>query len=193
MSAFPEYQEYSNDELAEALEYVDRSAYPDRLEAIENEIASRSIPDSHIESTEAPQESGEYVPNHVPLYERIKNVLMSLSFLIFGTIGVVENDLAVKLCKRCDKVYHLQDEAAWIMYIAMLLMAAAFISEVVDHYDKKDNEHLYHRISNLESYIVSRLRFVRDSNVPAFSVLILSLFMKVSYLPKSIVSVVTGS
>lgn len=154
MTNGPDYSSYSNDELFEALETIDRDAFPQRVQQINHQITARSIALTEPEpkSTEYISKQGdEYVPNEVPIWEQIKNLILSVSVIIFGGIGVIENDLAVTVCRRCETVYHLKDSAAWVMYAAMLLMAASFISEVVDHYDKRDNEHVYHKISNFTS------------------------------------------
>ncbi len=90
----------------------------------------------------------EYIPNEVPIHEQIRNVVLSLFAIIGGGIGLMNNNVAVKICRRCDTVYHFNGVEAYIMYIALLLFSACFMSEVVDHYDKRNNEHLYHRFSN---------------------------------------------
>jgi hypothetical protein len=90
----------------------------------------------------------EYVPNEVPLIERVRNIFISAFAIFGGAYGVSINDLPVSLCRRCDMVYNFSNEAMIVMYIAMLFLSACFISEVVDHYDKRNNEHLYHKISN---------------------------------------------
>ncbi|WP_102798510.1 hypothetical protein [Bowmanella denitrificans] len=130
---------------------MDKDSYPDRFQQAVLELESRSTSKSNLEHSiveDGTSSDNEYVPNEVPIFEQIKNVVLSISVIVFGGLGVVENDLAVTACRTCETVYHLKDEAAWVMYAAMLLMAAGLISEVVDHYDKRDNEHLYHRISN---------------------------------------------
>jgi len=90
----------------------------------------------------------KYIPNEVPLYDRIKNIVLSVAMAIFGTMGLIDNDLAVSVCRRCEEVYHFSGIAAVIMYIALMTMCVSFVSEVVDHYDKRNNEHVYHKISN---------------------------------------------
>lgn len=154
MNSHPDYTTYSIDELLEALEGIDKKNFPDRVKRINMELTARSVAltKSASASRERLNESeSKYVPNEVPIWEQIKNLFLSVSVIIFGSIGVIENDLPVTLCRRCEDVYHLTGTAAWVMYGALLLMAASFISEVVDHYDKRDNEHIYHRISNLTS------------------------------------------
>lgn len=155
MSNGPDYSSYSNDELFEAKESINKDAYPERVMQIQQEITARSMalttPNSEYTRCKSKQ-GDEYVPNEVPIWEQIKNLVLSVTVIIFGGIGVIENDLAVTVCRRCETVYHLQDGAAWVMYAALLLMAASFISEVVDHYDKRDNEHVYHKISNVTCY-----------------------------------------
>lgn len=92
----------------------------------------------------------EYIPNKVPLWNRLKNLFISAFFIIYGGYGVWVNDLAIKLGRYSlkRKIYHLHDEAAVVMYIGLLLVSLCFFSEIIDHYDRRDNEHLYHKIAN---------------------------------------------
>ncbi len=151
MSIGPDYKSYTIDELLEAHEAIDRKASPLRFKVLNDEITSRSIAltKSGVEREQKGETVDVYVPNEVPIWEQLKNILLSIGVILFGGIGVFENDLAVKICRRCETVYHLKDEAAWVMYASMLIMAVGLVSEVVDHYDKRNNEHVYHRISNL--------------------------------------------
>lgn len=90
----------------------------------------------------------EYVPNQISIESRLVNLILSSIFIVGGGYGVWRNDLVVRLGKSPTiQVYHLRDQAAIIMYLGLLLVSTSFISEIVDHYDKRNNEHIYHKIA----------------------------------------------
>lgn len=91
-----------------------------------------------------------YVPNHVSLWARIRNALLAGFLVIYGAHGIWTNDLAMRFGKsRLSKtVYHFHGWAAFFMYFAMLLASIAFIAEIVDHYDRRDNEDMYHTLAS---------------------------------------------
>lgn len=90
---------------------------------------------------------GTYVPNQIALRTRVGNGLLSLGIVAYGYWGVHRDDLIVPLGKRAASHFH--DFSAWIMYAAMLCAAVHFASIVIDHYDRRNNEHLYQRIGEL--------------------------------------------
>ena len=90
----------------------------------------------------------KYVPNQISLKARLANLIFSSLFIIGGGYGVWKNDLVVELGKGITRqVYHLHNEAAVIMYLGLLLVSVCLISEIVDHYDKRNNENIYHKIA----------------------------------------------
>lgn len=99
----------------------------------------------------------EYVPNEVPLMERIKLLAISGFFIVYGSYGLWINDISLGRgrrrwtwltgAERRRDPIHFHDEAAILLYIGFVLVSASFISEVVDHYDKRNNEHKYHKFA----------------------------------------------
>lgn len=89
---------------------------------------------------------GRYVPNRIALKKRIVHSLLSLGIVAYGYWGVQRDDLVVPLSKRVTSHFH--QLSAWIMYAAMLCAAVHCVSMVIDHYDRRNNEHLYLRIGD---------------------------------------------
>ena len=94
----------------------------------------------------------DYIPSKISLQTRALNLVVSIFFIIVGGYGVWQNDLMITLGGgRCCpvKAYHLHDQVAILMYLGLLLVSICLISEIVDHYDKRNNEQIYRRIANL--------------------------------------------
>jgi hypothetical protein len=97
----------------------------------------------------AQKDKREYVPNQISIQARLINLIVSILFIVGGGYGVLMHDLAVVLGGKSltRQVYHLHDTAAIIMYIGLLLVSVCLVSEIIDHYDKRNNEHIYHKIA----------------------------------------------
>lgn len=80
-------------------------------------------------------------PNHIPLDERVWSAVFATVLLAWGSYGIYVNDLVIPLKRRRD--IHLHDEPALLMFGAFLCGAMVLISVVVDHYDRRNNEHKY--------------------------------------------------
>ncbi len=92
-----------------------------------------------------------YIPNRIPLSERILNTVSAVFLLAYGTYGIYVNDLYIP--GKRSKGVHLHDVPAWIMYGAFICACLVLISEVIDHYDTRNNEHVYHRFANICKYL----------------------------------------
>jgi hypothetical protein len=88
-----------------------------------------------------------YTPNHISTKERTQCILFSVGLLIYGTIGVVRDDLYIP--GKRSRGMHFHGIPCWIMYFAFLFAAANLISVVVDHYDSRNNETNYKKFANL--------------------------------------------
>lgn len=97
------------------------------------ETAAARDPDLHRQAT--------YVPNVIAPETRLKDLAISGFLLIYGTLGIAIDDLYIP--GKRSKGLHYHGEPAWIVFGAMLLCIAAMLSEVVDHYDRRNNEHKY--------------------------------------------------
>lgn len=94
---------------------------------------------------------GTYVPNRVALKTRIANCLLSLGMVAYGFWGIRRDDLIVPIAKRTSSHFH--SISAWVMYAAMLCASVHLPAVVIDHYDRRNNEHLYLRLGQLSSKI----------------------------------------
>ncbi|MBT9519570.1 MAG: hypothetical protein IV101_01635 [Dechloromonas sp.] len=94
---------------------------------------------------------GTYVPNRVALKSRIANCQLSLGMIAYGFWGIRRDDLIVPIAKRTASHFH--SIAAWIMYAAMLCASVHLAAVVMDHYDRRNNEHIYQRLGELSRKI----------------------------------------
>ena len=86
-------------------------------------------------------------PNHIPFGKRIKYSILSLGLLIYGTLGLIIDDLNLP-GKRGSGV-HFHGVSAWVLYAAFLCAIANMVSIVVDHYDKRNNERNYRMFARI--------------------------------------------
>lgn len=102
-------------------------------------------------------------PNHIPPFERGMSIVFSSIMFLYGTFGVINDDLYLP-GKRGPGV-HLHGEGMWIMYGAFLCAIANMMSLVVDHYDKRDNEtnyKLFARVTRILGWTLFGLALVLD-------------------------------
>lgn len=173
MSFEPDYNLYSASELVDVYEHIDRESFPERFQKIceimeekgllqQTNSSSLQLTDkaidawapSEVESetsyTSQPPEpaydsEGNYIPNEVPGKDRIANACLSLIIIIYGGYGLYINQLWLPLARRVSII--LTDFAAVLMFVAIVSASVVMIIEVVDHYDKRDNEHAYYRLA----------------------------------------------
>lgn len=93
----------------------------------------------------------KYIPNFIPAFIRYFNITASFILLIYGAYGIYVNDLYIP--GKRGRGIHLQDEAALIVYAAFICACTVMISVVIDHYDKRDNEHKYQAVGRLFKYL----------------------------------------
>lgn len=86
-----------------------------------------------------------YTPNEISPGAQIAHVCMSGLFLAWATYGVLIDDLFIPAGRSGGKGAHLHGGAAWIVFAAVVCLAAKWLSVVVDHYDSRDNEAAYQR------------------------------------------------
>ncbi|MBL8992875.1 MAG: hypothetical protein JNM63_06010 [Spirochaetia bacterium] len=93
-----------------------------------------------------------YQPNRMPLGRRIVYFLFSLFAIGWAVHGLAGNDLLCSFQGRnplhANKLtdYHFHGPAAWLMAASIICVAISFLTEVVDHYDKRNNESVYDRV-----------------------------------------------
>ncbi|MFC3121429.1 hypothetical protein [Agaribacter flavus] len=174
MSDGPNYTNYSHLELLEAYESIDRENYPERFQKIckfmqekglivetetgfqlttkayESSNMDRPNEESKPSYTCLPPEpqyddEGNYIPNEIPKKNRVTNALFSVGIILYGGYGLHVNELWVPLAKRISIV--LTGIPAILMFVAIVFASIMMIAEVVDHYDKRDNEHTYYKVA----------------------------------------------
>jgi len=91
--------------------------------------------------TEAPTPPAAHVPNRIPADKRLFNTLGSLFLIGYGAYGLWTNDLYIPGKRRHG--IHLHGIPAVVMFLAILAAAAALLCVVIDHYDRRNNEHRY--------------------------------------------------
>lgn len=83
-----------------------------------------------------------YTPNHISLGERVIHILLSVFIIGYGVIGLLADDIFLP-ARGGGRGIHLHGTPAVLMFIAMMCATVVFISVVIDHYDKRDNERYY--------------------------------------------------
>jgi len=84
-----------------------------------------------------------YTPNAVHLKVRLRNIALSVTFLIYGTFGVVTDNFMIPTKRG---VLTLYGYPAWIMYGALLCLVANLTAVIIDHYDTRNNEGRYKKL-----------------------------------------------
>ncbi|MEE4245762.1 MAG: hypothetical protein V2I33_10140 [Kangiellaceae bacterium] len=161
------YQSYTLEELQDVKRNVDRYKYPERYEAVVDEIAKRIIiqtRDQHEQKTSHSHnsaevcdkpirevdEEGNYIPNVVAVTDQIKNFSLAVALLLYGLFGLYRNDLYIP--GRRGGV-HLSDTPAILVFIAILLGCINLLTVIVDHHDTRDNEMSYYRFRKTTEYL----------------------------------------
>lgn len=93
---------------------------------------------------------GNYVPNTIVLKKRVVNFCVALAIIAYGGYGLYVDQLWVPLGRQVSVT--LTGIAAIFMFIAIICASIEMMTEVVDHYDKRDNEHTYYKVANLFKY-----------------------------------------
>jgi hypothetical protein len=90
-------------------------------------------------------EPGEYVPNHIPLRERVFYTTGAVALFAYGLHGLRVNDLILPLFgrRRGLRLIHLQGAPALIVWVAMFMVCLGLLSVVIDHYDRRNNQERY--------------------------------------------------
>ncbi|WDE10385.1 hypothetical protein [Thalassomonas haliotis] len=85
----------------------------------------------------------KYVPNEIPRPQRIANKLVIIFLIFYGSYGVYNGSLYLPLGRG---EVTLQGNAVYFGFASLLLGALYFLIEIIDHYDKRNNEFTYKRI-----------------------------------------------
>lgn len=150
-----DYSGYGLSELEEALAGIDRQRYPknfanlcSKYQRLKELNSPPRIFEAKNDFEEAKfawdgaklDENKPYVPNEIPLGERVRHIIFSLLLLSYGAYGLWVNDLYVPGRRRG---IHLHDAPAWVMSGAITCACIVLLSVVIDHHDRRNNERHY--------------------------------------------------
>ena len=85
-----------------------------------------------------------YHPNHIPVAERVLNIILSALLLTYGLYSLITDSFYLP-GRIIGKSSYFHGEPGWILFGAVLCVAALLLSLVVAHYDKRDNAKNYKR------------------------------------------------
>lgn len=94
---------------------------------------------------------GVYLPNRLSTSERLAYCALALALVAHATLGAYIDDLIIPSRRRGPDV-HVHGWQAWLIACAIYLVAISLISRVIDHYDKRNNEHRYRQFERLAWY-----------------------------------------
>lgn len=182
----PDYPSYSDTELLEAFESIDRDAFSERFddlcdimvlrgllnktstgfELTDKALAPHDGSDSqdkvpgYTERSPVPQydENGQYIPNEIPAMTRLFNIIVSFGIIAYGSYGLYINELYVPMRRGASMT--LSGTPAVVMFLAIVCATTMMATEVIDHYDKRDNEHSYYDIARKARIGASALFFI---------------------------------
>lgn len=85
-----------------------------------------------------------HVPNYVPFANRVLSAALALTWIGWAMIGLLSGHMFF-LVSRAGPA-HFSGVPALIFSAAVLASAVALASGIVDHYDRRNNEHVYWRV-----------------------------------------------
>lgn len=94
---------------------------------------------------------GVYLPNRLSVSERLAYCALALALVVHATLGLYIDDLVIPSRRRRPDV-HVHGWEALLIACAIYLVAVSLISRIIDHHDKRDNEHLYRQFEQLAWY-----------------------------------------
>ncbi len=97
------------------------------------------------------KQTTEYTPNHITSDERAKCILYAFILIVYGTFGYLIDD--IYLPSKHGRGSHFHGLSCLTMYVAFIFGAINFISVIIDHYDKRNNEINYQRFANVTRII----------------------------------------
>jgi hypothetical protein len=161
-----DYAAYTELELQEALDGIRGDRYPLNHARLLAEIRRRtgsacaedlggttSAPAPAVPAPVAP--AGPYVPNEVSIEGRLKKIGTALALLAYGAYGAWRDDFYVP-AKRGNSL-HLHGDGALLAFSAVCFAALAITTQVLDHYDRRDNESTYRRVASALNWIALML------------------------------------
>jgi uncharacterized membrane protein len=87
-------------------------------------------------------EDEPWKPNSISVSERVFNLVLAIALLVQGVIGFYFAEVRLTPPKQKAAIL-FREGPAWLMAAAMVVGALVLISVVIDHYDRRQNEHAY--------------------------------------------------
>ncbi len=162
----PNYKNYSLDELYDVYDNIDRESYPQRFKEVceqiklkeEKEISYKDLTRENEDPILEPEmpvrnvdREGNYIPNIVPLKDRIQHLIIALIFIVIGIYGMFNNGLNISGMQV--EGMQFEGDTKWIVYVSLITGCLSSLSIVIDHYDKRDNEMKYYAFNKSINYL----------------------------------------
>ena len=86
----------------------------------------------------------KFKPNSYSKSKRILNLLLAIFLLSYGGYGIHSGELYIPIPRGNDVT--LLGDLIYMAFASFILGVIYLLTEIVDHYDKRDNENIYLRI-----------------------------------------------
>ena len=86
----------------------------------------------------------DFKPNSYTRSKRILNFILIFFLLTYGLYGIYTGELYLPLGRRNEVT--LFGDSIYIAFLSFVLGIIYFLAEIIDHYDKRNNEGIYIRI-----------------------------------------------
>lgn len=97
--------------------------------------------------------TGAWRPNDVPLPLRIYSLVLALLLLAYGVSGFLNDKLEFATGRGGGGRLLLHGGPAWLLGSAVIVGALLLLSVIVDHYDRRNNEHWYRLVRQSLLYL----------------------------------------
>lgn len=94
----------------------------------------------------------KYQANHIPIAERLFNLVWGVGLLVIACVGFVEQSFHLP-GKGASNGVTFAGTALWLFIAAAVIGAINLFITIADHYDKRDNEHRYKQVSRFCIYL----------------------------------------
>jgi hypothetical protein len=85
----------------------------------------------------------DYIPNHVSIKRRIVKLILIFVLITYGGYGLLKGELYLAYGRGDVTLY---GNATYIAFVSFLVGSAYLALGIIDHYDKRNNEHVYRRL-----------------------------------------------
>lgn len=120
------------------------------------ELSAQDEIDDLVREARGKVTGGVHYPNQISQPLRRKYLLQSLGIALYAIFGLCVGKVAIPIRFQA---YTFEGGAALALVSAMFMAIFNMLSVVIDHYDKRDNEHIYERFARL-TYILGWAFFV---------------------------------